>query len=196
MPFSDAFLQALTQAQVQGDFPPFTLGSPAKINHYVRKIVERLQQNTHLLVEADFGSYGSGYASYIPIKLFKKDRSDTLATLQKQGITYRTAGLLLYVSRLAPYWFYGGANWLAHYEAGRYQGGGNEFLEPEHPAAIDPQTWQTERQWLEAVLTHFRYALLTPEELVQPAPAAITHIPTVLADPPYRVFDCFFYWMD
>jgi hypothetical protein len=45
------------------------------------------------------------------------------------------------------------------------------------------------------VLQNFRYGLLTPEELEQPAPPGLA-IRTVLAEKPYRVFDCFFHWED
>lgn len=196
MAFSNSFLQQLTQGRVLGDFPPFSLGNAAKIEHYIHKIVAELQRNRAWLVEADFGHYGSGYASYVPITIGKRDKSDTVTSAGKGRVTDNTTGLLLYVSRLVPYWFYGQGWWSRTWEQGHASGGGSTFLDVAGQAAIDPARWQHDCYRLEMVLTEFRYQLLTPEELTHPAPADLTFIPTELADPPYSVFDCFFYWAD
>jgi hypothetical protein len=69
------------------------------------------------------------------------------------------------------------------------------FLEPLSQDNINRAVWQRDIQLIEVVLQEFRYSLLTSTELIQPAPTDIS-IPTVLADKPYNVFDCFFYWQD
>jgi hypothetical protein len=147
------------------------------------------------LVEADFTSYGSGFASYVELRISKQDRSDSITLAQNQRVTYETNGLMLYVSRLTPYWFYGGSKWAKTYEKGQLVGGGAMFLEPASQDVINQLVWQHDRQLIEAVLQEFHYSLLTSTELIQPAPTDI-FIPTVLADKPYNVFDCFFYWQD
>ena len=195
MPFSEAYLRSITTNKVVGDFPPFTSGSTSKTDNYIRKIVARLSDIATLLVEADFTSYGSGFASYVEVRISKKDRSNTVTLAKNERVTYDTTGLLLYISRLTPYWFYGSSSWGNTYEKGRLTGGGSLFLEIDSQDNIDPVRWQPEQQRVEAVLQEFRYGLLTPEELRQPAPADIL-IPTVLADAPYTMFDCFFYWQD
>jgi hypothetical protein len=178
-----------------GDFPPFTSGSITKTDNYIRKIVARLSSNATLLVEGDFTSYGSGFASYVEVRVSKKDRSDTSTYTKNQYVTYNTTGLLLYISRLTPYWFYGGSDWAKTYDNGQLTGGGRMFLDPASQETINQTLWQHDRQRVAAVLQEFRYSLLTPEELREPAPAGI-YIPTELAKGPYTVFDCFFYWQD
>ena len=195
MPFSNAYLRSIVRNEVVGDFPPFTLGSITKTENYIRKLLARLAACSTLLVEADFASYGSGFASYIEVKIAKRDGSDRTTLAQGQRVTYEHNGLILYISRLTPYWFYGGSEWSKTYEEGRYVSGGAMFLTPDSPARIDNALWQHDSQLIEALLQEFRYSLLTPTELRQPAPAGIS-IPTVLADKPYSVFDCFFYWQD
>lgn len=69
------------------------------------------------------------------------------------------------------------------------------FLETDSQDTINQFLWQHDRLYVEAIVQEFRYGLLTPEELERPAPAGIL-VPTVLADAPYTVFDCFFYWQD
>jgi hypothetical protein len=195
MPFSEDYLRRIARKEVVGDFPPFALGSITKIENYIRKIVAQLASISTILVDADFTNYGSGFASYVEIRISKRDRSDSTTLAQNQRVTYETNGLLLYVSKLTPYWFYGGSSWAKTYEGGHHVGGGSMFLEPASQANINQAVWEHDRQLIEAVLQGFRYGLLTPTELTQPAPAAIS-IPTVLANKPYTVFDCFFYWQD
>jgi hypothetical protein len=195
MSFSDDYLRCIVRDEVVGDFPPFTLGSITKTENYIRKLLARLATSSTFLVEADFTSYGSGFASYVEVKVSKRDGSDRVTLAQGQRTTYEHDGLMLYISRLTPYWFYGGSQWSKTYEGGRHVGGGSMFLTPDSPTAINKTLWQQDSLWLEALLQEFRYSLLTPDELKQPAPAGLS-IPTVLADKPYNVFDCFFYWQD
>ena len=111
MPFSEEYLRRIVRDEVVGDFPPFTLGSIAKTENYIRKIIARLASISTISVEADFTSYGSGFASYVELRISKRDRSDSTTLAQNQLVSYDTNGLLLYVSRLTPYWFYGGSEW-------------------------------------------------------------------------------------
>ncbi|TPG65911.1 hypothetical protein [Hymenobacter nivis] len=194
MPFSEAYLRSIVLGDVVGNFPPFTTGSVTKTDNYIRKIVARLASSATLLVEADFSSYGSGFASYVEVRISQKSQSAAVTQRPSQRTVSQTNCLLLYISRLTPYWFYGGDNWFETAGQGERAGSGL-FLTPGSQIIINQQIWQHERQRVEAVLQEFRYGLLTPEELEQPAPAGI-YIPTELAEKPYTVFDCFFYWQD
>ncbi|MGI4760701.1 MAG: hypothetical protein ACRYF0_08350 [Janthinobacterium lividum] len=195
MSFSDDYLRRIVDAEVVGDFPPFTLGSITKTENYIRKILARLVASPTLLIEEDFNSYGSGFASYIEVKVSKRDGSDRVTLAQSPRTIYDYDGLVLYISRLTPYWFYGGSKWSKNYENGRCTGGAFTFLTPDSLTDINQALWQHDSQLIEALLQEFRYGLLTPTELRQPAPAGLA-IPTILADKPYSVFDCFFYWED
>jgi len=195
MPFSENYLRQLVGGAVMGDFGPFTLSSLDETERYLRQIVARLASLPALLVEADFSSYGSGFASYIEVRIARKDHSDTATAARGQHTTRTTNGLMLYLSRLTPYWFYGGSEWSKTYDNGRSVSGSASFLNSESQAAINPAVWHLEAASVRAILQAFHYRLLTPAELRQPAPVEVV-VPTILADKPYQVFDCFFYWED
>ena len=195
MPFSEAYLRSIVTDRVVGDFPPFTSGSREETDDYIRKIIARLATSSSMQFEADFNSYGSGFASYVEVRVSKKDGSDSITLALNQRVTHETAGLVLYISRLTPYWFYGGSSWAKTYDKGQLVGGGSTFLDADSQRLINQSIWQNDRRQLEAVLQEFRYSLLTPAELRQPAPADIS-IPTIVAEEPYTGFDCFFYWQD
>lgn len=103
MPFSDDYLRSIVTGKVVGDFPPFTSESISKTDNYIRKVVARLSGIATLLVESDFSSYGSGFASYVEVRVSRKDQSDTVVITKNQHVTYDTNGLVLYISRLTPY---------------------------------------------------------------------------------------------
>lgn len=195
MPFSEDYLRRMVHAEVMGEFPPFMLGSITKTENYIHKLVARLAAIPALVIEADFDSCGSGFASYVEVKVSKRNGAGSIMRTQGRRTTHEYDGLVLYISRLAPYWFYGGSKWTKTYEQDCYTGGSAMFLTSDSPDDINEALWQHDRQLVAAVLQEFRYCLLTPTELSQPAPADLA-IPTILADKPYRVFDCFFYWED
>lgn len=191
--FSEGFLRNLVRAEVVGDFFPFTTGSIDKVVDYTTHLISRLQGNQHVIVVPDRQS--TGFSSYVEVRISKKDKSNTKIIRQGTATTEYTTGLLLYFSILAPYWFYGSSSWSANWTGGRQTGGSSCFLEPESLAAISQQRWQAEIKEIEGVVQDSGYQLLSPTALMQPAPAGL-HIPTILSQEPYRVFDCFFYWED
>jgi len=191
--FSDTFLKSLTQFEVTGDFLPFTSRDILKVEDYVAQLLANLKKNPHLLV-----SDQDIYSSFIQVKISKSDKSDTKVTQQGTGIIEHTTSLSLYFCTLAPYWFYGACNWSTNWIScigGSCTGGSSCFLEPEDFARVDHGLWNAEIEAIQTITQNFNYTLLSVESLIQPAPAYLD-IQTILADKPYRVFDCFFYWMD
>ena len=100
---SEDFLRKLANEKVTGDFYPFDTGDLDKVEDYIRQIVDRLKNNHKINVEPDFNYYGSGFASYINIRISKRDNSDSTISTDKNRITKYTKGLLLYISNLAPF---------------------------------------------------------------------------------------------
>ena len=195
MLFSEEFLRKLVESEVMGEFPPFNTGTIGQVEAYIGRIVARLQENRQLSIEADFTSYGSGFASYVNIKVSKQDQSDTQFRRHGEKVIEETNGLLLYLSTLVPYWFYGGSRWTLSRHQGQVESSSGSFLEPNSFAHLSPELWYPDVKAIESVLKEFQYQLLDPEVLAQPAPTGL-EIPTILADKPYQIFDCFFYWED
>jgi hypothetical protein len=69
------------------------------------------------------------------------------------------------------------------------------FLRPEDNAKYDKTIWQDEIDFITQHFDEYRYRLLTQTEL-EPYLNFDIDIPTIIADKPYQVFDCFFYWED
>ena len=200
MVFSEDLLSRLTKGEIVGDFPPFNGKKTNHVKAYNNELMKELKRIDGLLIEPDFTSYGSGFASYGEVKISKRDRSDTVFVKTGrwgEGVREdQTNGLVLYISTLAPYWFYGGSNWLAVWHKDAWRSGASAFMRPESMAVLEPKMWHADIAKITAVMHSFGYGLLLPESLAQPAPAGL-HIPTILSDAPFhQVFDCFFYWED
>lgn len=195
MHFDELFLRKLCADKVSGDFPPFKSKNIDTVERYIKGIVGRLNDCKSLIVKADFTSYGSGFASYIPIQISKKDRSDTL--IQKKGdlIIEDVNALELYLSNLSPYWYYGVSKWSRHYKQGANMGGSHGFLNIESYAKVDKQLWHKELEMIKNVMDEYRYMLLLPEE-VEKSLWFEVKIRSNLGTKPYEVFDCFFHWED
>lgn len=102
---------------------------------------------------------------------------------------------MLYLCRLAPYAVYAVGRWSTTYENGREVGGAGHFIEPEAVGSLPSGDWQFEVQQVKDILHEYGYISLTSQEVDIPLDFPI-QVQTILADPPYRVFDCLFYWED
>ena len=195
MNFSEEFLRALCEVKVVGDFPPFDTGKIEDVQQYIKHILGQIGARKDVFVKADFDSYGSGFASYVAVKISKKDRSDTKITGTGNKRTEWTDGLELYISKLAPFWFWGGSDWTVNFEDDRRTGGSGGFLTSESVHDLNQDVWGEKIRLIEKIFEDFGYVLLTEEELSQKLWFEV-EIPTILANAPYEVFDCFFYWED
>jgi hypothetical protein len=193
--FNETYLRKLVKGDLQGDFAPFLNNDVFEVEEYIKQMLGRLKDHNSIKIQADFGAYGSGFASYINVKITKKDRSDTIFTKVGKLNVESKNSLLLYISLLSPYWYSGGANWSENYLDGKFQGGSMPFLRPEDNAKYDKTIWQDEIDFITQQFDEFRYRLLTQTEL-EPYLNFDIDIPTIVADKPYQVFDCFFYWED
>ena len=195
MAFDEAFLKRLAKEKVIGDFPPFDTGNINKVEKYIRKITHRLKDNHQIIIEPDFEYYGSGFASYINVQISKKDKSDTKTTQENNKLTHWTKGILVYISNLTPYWYYGASEWTISKDNGNYIGGSSGFLRPENIDKVDTEIWSAEIEKIKTVFNQFKYRLLTKEELEKQVDFDVS-VRTILADKPYEVFDFFFHWED
>jgi hypothetical protein len=194
--FTETYLRNLAADKVQGDFTPFNKNDIQKNQRYIKGMLGRLSDEKTIHIEADYNAYGSGFASYINVKITKKDQSDTLV-LSKNGnkTAVQKKGLLLYLCTLAPYWYFGGTTWIEDYTDNKYQGGTMPFLMPKDIDKYDNSLWHNEIECITQLFDAYRYRLLTKSEVEKSLwfDVAIT---TNLGDKPYTVFDCFFHWED
>jgi hypothetical protein len=193
--FSEDFLRKICEAKVLGDFEPFKSGKIKDIEKYIKRILGDIKAENKILSKADFNSYGSGFASYVDVSISKQDKSDTRFIVDGNKKTEWTKGLSLYISKLCPFWFIGGSEWTVTRENEKWIGGSSGFLRPESVRSIDNALWQAQVERIKKIFGDFGYSLLSEEDVSEPLWFDI-NIPTILADRPYQVFDCFFYWED
>ncbi len=193
--FDEKYLRNLTNDEVQGDFTPFNKGDVQKVNRSIKGMLGRLKDKKNLIVEADFHAYGSGFASYINVKISKKNNSDSV--IQKNGnkTEVSTKGILLYICSLAPYWYFGGVKWYSSFLNDKSQSGTIPFLNPQDIRKYDTELWAHEIEYITRLFEEYRYTLLTEQEVEKPLWFDVD-IKANMGDKPYTVFDCFFHWED
>ena len=142
MDWSEQTLQRIYEASVYqygrqrhtvGDLWPYDGGSEQDIEEYLHDVVTDLGNSKAVIVEADFTSYGSGYASFVDIFCSKEDGSSTRPFL---GSGERTVGIVVYVSRLVPVAAYGPEERTRH-----AHGGSSTLLERETIGTTPPGDW-------------------------------------------------------
>lgn len=195
MHFEKEFLRNIAEGKAMGDFPPFSTGEWEKSDPYLMQLIGRIKDIKTIEVYADFDHYGSGFSSYIPLNLSKKDRCDVKVSENGNLKSFETNGLLMYLCRLAPFAIYGEGLWEATYNSGKYQSGSSHFIEPEDVGSTPPFDWSNELNQIRNLLNQFRIKFLTKDTVDQPLDFKVD-IPTIFSDPPYKIFDCFFYWED
>jgi hypothetical protein len=193
--FTEGYLRNLAADKVQGDFPPFNKGDIGKIKRYIKGMLGRLSDNRRLNVEADYSAYGSGFASYINVKISKKDKSDTTIIKEKKRTVENKDGVVLYISLLSPYWYFGQGEWWDNYSDGSYIGGGGGFLTTNSIKKYNKSLWEKDVESITALFDEYRYRLLTKEELEKPLGFDVL-IKSNFLDRELTVFDCFFHWED
>ena len=195
MKFDQKYLTDLVKGRTRGEFPPFSLGKWEKSDEYLKNIVGRLNSIRTIEVEADFDHYGSGFSSYVPLYLSKKDKSDFKVTRNGNERSEETNGLMIYLCRMAPYAIYSEGTWFKRFKNDKWILGGSHYIEPEEIGSKPKVNWEMEWTEIENILNQYGITILTREELDKKLDFDI-RIPTILTEPPFRIFDCLFYWED
>ncbi|RFP63825.1 hypothetical protein D0N36_17345 [Hymenobacter lapidiphilus] len=195
MNYSEEFLTQLAQEEVSGDFPPFSSGSISQVKKYIKTIIGRIKDDYQLVVEPDFSYHGSGYGSYISVLVAKKEAGKPAKLLSGTPVNDTTNGLLLYISNLVPYWYYGDSGQWEILSDGKVTSSLSGFLRPESIHEVDDTLWRRELAGIKAIFEQYRYSLLTEQEL-QPLIDFDIPLKAALVSKPYQVFDYFFHWTD
>lgn len=183
---TEARLREVVAGRPVGDRWPYAGGSERDIEAHLGRAVGELRGTRRLRVEAEFGHYGSGYASYVHVFCAKGAGRST----ERRGDLDHTDGLSVYLARLAPVAAIGPGH------PRRGAGTGSlDFLDPERVGESPAGDWSDELRLTRSVLERNGFYLPAREALCAPLPFAAV-IPTFLSRGPYRVFDALFYWED
>ncbi|GII85285.1 hypothetical protein Ssi03_32750 [Sphaerisporangium siamense] len=164
-------------------------GGQGPVEGFLRRVVADLNRLPRLIVHhAEFGHYGSGYASYTDVFLTKRDGSMRRAANDWTEVE----GVSLALCRLAPF-----AVLLTPSRRSSGPDGAGTYSLPElsRVADTDPPGWEQECRQVHQVLDRHGVVLLGSPVLGLPLDEGL-HVETILGDPPYTVFDAWFHWMD
>jgi hypothetical protein len=186
-------LRALIQHKVIGQDYPYSESGPYGNNEVMSAFMERLNEELQasgvVRTDVETDSFGCGYASFFDFFCYPANGSS-----EKDMGTYVTiSGIGLYVSRLGPFAIIGGAD-ISKSKDGRsasrylfdYRNVGNLPSEEWVNAIVDTIT---------ITLNKFKISVLPYDYTSQLLPFE-AKIETNLGDPPYRVYDAIFNWMD
>lgn len=195
--FSNAQLQKLIAGQIIGSEYPYASHEEQEIVTHINRLFHRINRLPHLVCEADWNHFGSGYASFIEFYCYTKE--DCVIVEEQDGIQeIQSTGIIIDISRLAPVAIMGedirtkSIQIETQVEVSSVQG---SIIDNPHSFQINEHL-QVVREKLLAVLTEFNYQLLTLEEVNQPL-AFQASISTIYRRPRhYLVLDVIFYWED
>ncbi|MFE0148078.1 hypothetical protein ACFWY5_13105 [Nonomuraea sp. NPDC059007] len=150
-------------------------GGVAAVEGFLRRVVADIGRLPHVRVpHAEFRNYGSGYASYVDVFVARRAGPDI-------------EGLGLALCRLAPF--------AALFEPGIRSSSFREMPQLGRVADCDVPGWKEECRELRHILDQHGIALLDSQTLALPLDPRL-RVETFLGDPPYRVFDAWFHWID
>jgi len=166
-------------------------GGTEAVEGYLRQVVAALNRVPGLVVEhAEFGHYGSGYASFVDVFLTRRDGS--AHRVDPDGYT-TVGGLSVVLCRLAPI-----ACILSPGERSHHPDGRASHSLPYLDAVTDVPIhgWEEGGDQISQVLSRHGITLVGPRLLSRPALPHLK-IDTNLGDGPhYLIFDVWFHWMD
>ncbi len=185
MNFDDRTLKRLYEAPPIGNIPFYESGALDVVESYLRETVAYLSRSLLVTVEADFDSYGSGYASFVEVFCYKRDGSSTKAF----GTGSRITGIVYCLSRHAPVVAFGWDN------RTRHATGGSFSLPFKERSTLPEGDWDEVHREITGELRQRGFEIADEALLERPLPFA-AKIETNLNEPPYRLFDLLFFWYD
>jgi len=163
---------------------PAELQTGDAIESHIEEIVAELRTCLLLDVDADFRSYGSGYASYVHVFCAKSNVGSTVP----RGETDYIDGITIYLGRLVPFAAYGAERRTRHRQA---SSGG--FLDCGNLETVPDGDWGHELSTILGVIDRGGYMLPDKADYCRPLPIRLEW-ETNFGRETY--FDAIFHWYD
>ena len=176
----------LVAAHQRESKPPWSPRNDDAIEHELRRVVQAVAAELQVEFRAEFGHYGSGYASFVDAWFFRRERS-----FRRSVSADHFTGLVVLLSRLAPVCCFleGEKSWAPNGSSSSYLPSfeGVDTLTTDAVATLSHRV----EEWL----GRQGYVRLRKAELDKLLPQGVA-VPTILTDGPYREFDALFHWED
>ena len=186
MEITNEILKHVIAGKPVGDIAPYKNGSSNMIEAHLKDTVRALERSSRIQVELEQDSYGSGYASYFDVFCYKAGgRSSRI----EAGTTI-TDGITIYLCKLAPIAVFGAMTKTKHKNSAS-----SGFLSATEVNTLPKGDWADVMAEIRMKLEEKNFVLLEPKVLKKEIPFD-ARIETNLGDPPFKIFDAFFHWMD
>lgn len=184
MDVSDAMLRSVIDGVVVGSEWPFSTGKANTVEAHMRQAVQQLELVLGISLKADWDHYGSGFASYVDIFC-------PLVQEIKDSNRY-DYGLRIYLCRLAPVAVMAPASTVTSLDNCSFSSG---FIRNDGKWEAIPESMHDVALQCRRMIEEYGWTWPEPSRLGEPL-GFDANIPTILADPPYHIFDALFYWED
>lgn len=188
MPLTEDAIHTLLSQKSISPFAPWSSNDEATIDQFYRSICVELKETLGVQDKSEWNHYGSGYASYVDVWLYKPIEEFHI-TVNGPGQCY--AGLVLLFSRLSHYYvaFEAVKCWQDDSRSSSYLPCYESIDNFSRPAVMQLLA-EAQR-----VLQKYGLVRLHQSDLSAGLSPEIV-VPTILTDPPYHQFDALFYWED
>ena len=163
---------------------PHHLQTDAAIESHIRETVDQLRKCPELDVDADFDSYGSGFASYVHVFCTKSDRRSTKRIGESDWID----GIGVYLGRLVPFAAYGAETRTRH-----PRGGSGGFLDCRSLETTPDGSWDAELAAILDAVSNSGFAVLPKSEYCRLLPIRLEWETNFGTD---TYFDAIYHWYD
>lgn len=195
--FSNEQLQDLIAGKIIGNTYPFDTSNVQEIEAHIRRLFHRINCIPHLICEAEWNHFGSGYASFVELFCYLKE--DVIVFKEKDGIReQKTKGIIIDICRLAPVVIMGEDDRYKKIEIktnDEVSGAYGTLLEGPKRLYLSEKL-QPMAKKLKQALNEYDFELLEAENINKLLPFQTT-IPTIYREPrDYLIMDAIFYWED
>lgn len=178
------------------DFP-YVDNDLDQIELFINTIIEKIKAHTGLIID-DYTNT-EGFSSFMEYKVHRLGAQQT-EDLGKEELEKYT-GLAIYVSKTFPAYTISNCEWEVRFKKKTFWKKRHYIssiatpMEPEDAGKNLTINLAKEIELIKSVFYENKITFLSAAELNQPLNFDID-IPTILNTPPYKVFDCLFYWED
>ena len=185
---SETEVERLLHQQMIKDEHPWSTGDGRLVEGHLKATLAAVERSTRTKSKVEWNHYGSGYASFIDVWLYKT--TPEFDAKRPVGHGEQHTGLVVLLSRLSPYFVFleGEKHW--------HSRGASSYL-PEFNMVdrLETPAVKSLSDAVQAVLQSHGLVRALRSQLEEPLATKI-RVPTILTDRGFNQFDALFYWED
>ena len=181
----------LSQQAIMGEYPWMSEDQKMVESHFKRTLAE-VTRSTKTESRVEWDHYGSGYASFVDVWLYKATPEFRCRTFKRKMLPGEEGytGLVILLSRLSPCFVFmeGEKQW-------HPRGSSSYMPDLDRLDRLETPAVATLAEQVQPILERHALIRVSRAQLETPLAAGI-HPPTILTDRGFTQFDALFYWED